>query len=239
MPNYSKNSLFILAGGFGTRLRSAVSDVPKPLAPVKGIPFLFFQINNWQLQGIKNFYFLLHHQSQMIIDYVNTLKLNSNFQNCTFNFLVENEPLGTGGSILNAINYYKIFGEILITNADTWLDSGIREISEFENNCIAVVEEKNTNRFGTVEFNDENLILNFHEKSGINESGFINAGLYKLNVNLFKTETLNTFSIETYLFPKLVENKQINAKIISTTFIDIGVPEDYYKFCSLNTKIKK
>jgi NDP-sugar pyrophosphorylase family protein len=234
MPNYSKNSLFILAGGFGTRLRSAVSDVPKPLAPVKGIPFLFFQINNWQLQGVRNFYFLLHHQSQMIIDYVNTLKANSNFQDCIFNFLVENEPLGTGGSILNAINYYKIYGEILITNADTWLDSGIREISEFENNCIAVVEEKNTNRFGTVEFNEENLILNFHEKSGINKSGFINAGLYKLNVNLFETIPLNAFSIETYLFPELVKNKQINAKIINTTFIDIGVPEDYYKFCSLN-----
>jgi D-glycero-alpha-D-manno-heptose 1-phosphate guanylyltransferase len=239
MKIYKNNTLFILAGGFGTRLRSVVSDVPKPLAPVGDNPFLFHQINNWHSQGINTFYFLLHHQSQMIIDYVNSLKKNPNFRSCTFYFLVETQPLGTGGSILNAINHYKIEGEIIITNADTCLDSGIREISEFENNCIAVVEVKNTNRFGTVEFNDENLILNFHEKSGINKSGFINAGLYKLNVNLFKTETLNTFSIETYLFPKLVENKQINAKIISTAFIDIGVPEDYYKFCSLNIKIKK
>ena len=232
MSNY--NTLFILAGGFGTRLKSVVSDVPKPLAPINGYPFLYYQINNWYSQGITTFYFLLHHQAQMIIDYVNSLKVEKKYQNCIFNFLVENEPLGTGGSILNAINFYKINGEILITNADTWLDSGICELSESKNNCIAVVEEKNTNRFGTIEFNHENLIINFHEKTGINKNGFINAGLYKLNVNLFESLPLKSFSIETHLFPELVKHKQINAKIIKTTFIDIGVPEDYYKFCRLN-----
>jgi NDP-sugar pyrophosphorylase family protein len=226
--------LFILAGGFGTRLKSVVSDVPKPLAPINDYPFLYYQINNWHSQGITIFYFLLHHQSQMIIDYVNSLKSEIKYQNCIFNFLVENEPLGTGGSILNAINFYKINGDILITNADTWLDSGIFELSESENNCIAVVEEINTNRFGTIEFNNENLIIHFHEKTRMNKSGFINAGLYKLNVNLFDSIPLKVFSIETYLFPELVKNKQINAKIINTIFIDIGVPEDYYKFCSLN-----
>lgn len=232
MSNY--NSLFVLAGGFGTRLKPVVSDVPKPLAPINGYPFLYYQINNWYSQGITTFYFLLHHQFQMIIDYVNSLKVEKKFQNCIFNFLVENEPLGTGGSILNAIRFYKINGEILITNADTWLDSGICELSEAKNNCIAVVEEKNANRFGTIEFNQENLITNFLEKTGTNKSGFINAGLYKLNVNLFESLSLNSFSIETYLFPQLVKHKQINAKVIKTTFIDIGVPEDYYKFCSLN-----
>ncbi len=227
-------SLFVLAGGFGTRLKSVVSEVPKPLAPVNDHPFLYYQINNWYSQGITTFYFLLHHQSEMIIDYFNSLKRENKYQNCTFNFLIEKEPLGTGGSILNAIRYYNLKGDILITNADTWLESGICELSESKYNCIAVVEEKNTNRFGTIEFNNENLIINFHEKTGINKSGFINAGLYKLNVDLFESIPLYAFSIETYLFPELVKNKQINAKIINTTFIDIGVPEDYYKFCSLN-----
>ena len=231
MKVFKNNSLFILAGGFGTRLRSVVSDVPKPLAPVGNKPFLFYQIKNWHSQGINNFYFLLHHQSQMIIDYVNNLKKNPNFLSCTFNFLVETQPLGSGGSILNAINHYKIEGEIIITNADTWLDSGIHEIAKSKNNCITLVEEKNTKRFGTVEFNHENMITAFHEKSGIDISGFINAGLYKLNVNVFQNISINSFSIETYLFPKLVENKQIFAQLISSKFIDIGIPEDYNKFC--------
>lgn len=63
--------------------------MPKPLALINGYPFLYYQINNWYSQGITTFYFLLHHKSHMIIDYVNSLKIDTKFQNCKFNFLVE------------------------------------------------------------------------------------------------------------------------------------------------------
>ena len=58
--------LFVLAGGFGTRLRALVSDVPKPLAPVAGRPFLLHLIDNWVAQGVKEFVFLLHYESSQI-----------------------------------------------------------------------------------------------------------------------------------------------------------------------------
>jgi len=60
-------NLLVLAGGFGKRLRSAVSDVPRPLAPVNGRPFLSYQIENWLEQGVNHLTFLLHSNSRIII----------------------------------------------------------------------------------------------------------------------------------------------------------------------------
>lgn len=51
--------LLVLAGGFGTRLKTAVPDVPKALAPVLGKPFLQFQIELWISQGIQKLYFFI------------------------------------------------------------------------------------------------------------------------------------------------------------------------------------
>ena len=62
----SVNHLLVLAGGFGTRLRSVVSDVPKPLAPVMGQPYLRYMMDNWRAQGITRFTFLLHHQVELM-----------------------------------------------------------------------------------------------------------------------------------------------------------------------------
>ncbi len=63
-------NLLVLAGGFGTRLQSVVSQVPKALAPVVGVPFLHLQIEHWKSQGIRSFGFLLHHQAELIIGFL-------------------------------------------------------------------------------------------------------------------------------------------------------------------------
>ena len=62
--------LLVLAGGFGTRLKSVVSSVPKPLAPIMGRPFLNFQMENWTSQGITDYIFLLHYEAKKIIDFI-------------------------------------------------------------------------------------------------------------------------------------------------------------------------
>lgn len=54
--------LMVLAGGYGTRLRSLVSDVPKPLAPVLNKPFVEYLIDSWVKQGVEDFIFLLHYK---------------------------------------------------------------------------------------------------------------------------------------------------------------------------------
>lgn len=58
--------LLVLAGGFGTRLKSLVSDLPKPLAPVEDKSFLEYLIYNWPDQGVSQFIFLLHYEANKI-----------------------------------------------------------------------------------------------------------------------------------------------------------------------------
>ena len=95
--------LVILAGGFGTRLSPIINDVPKPLAPINGKPFLYYILEKWIENGITEIIFLLHHRAEQIITFVNSEKEFGVLANCDIRFIVENKPLGTGGSIANAV----------------------------------------------------------------------------------------------------------------------------------------
>ncbi len=103
----------ILAGGFGTRLRSALPDLPKCMAPVTGRPFLFYVINYLRSQGIEKFIFSLGFRHQVIDAY-----LNAEFSTLNFQCLIEKEPLGTGGAIL-ASCYKASEQTVLVVNGDT------------------------------------------------------------------------------------------------------------------------
>src|SRR3546814_2364400 len=94
--------MLVLAGGFGTRLRSAVPDLPKSLAPVAGRPFLHYQLEHWIAQGIRSFVFLLHHQADMVVSFLNE-RDGDLLAGCDAAWLIEREPLDTGGSIAYAV----------------------------------------------------------------------------------------------------------------------------------------
>ena len=89
--------MFVLAGGFGTRLQSVV-EVPKALAPVGDVPFLRLQIEHWIAQGLNSFVFLLHYQADLIINFLEIEK-TSLLKDCEVQWLVEPKPMGTGGAI--------------------------------------------------------------------------------------------------------------------------------------------
>ena len=95
--------MFVLAGGFGTRLRSIVSDVPKPLAPVSGKPFISYLIGHWVEQGINDFVFLLHYEAGQINAVLESMLQIRSFQMLISDLLSRGVPLGTGGSLLHAI----------------------------------------------------------------------------------------------------------------------------------------
>ena len=101
--------ILVLAGGFGTRLKSVVSDVPKPLAPVCGKPFLIYLIENLASQGAKDFVLLLHYEADLIISLVSEFLEHNNAYGITITSIVEDKPLGTGGSIMNAVDTLNIF----------------------------------------------------------------------------------------------------------------------------------
>tara|TARA_B110000240_G_scaffold174790_1_gene201506 strand:- start:52 stop:762 length:711 start_codon:yes stop_codon:yes gene_type:complete len=223
--------LLVLAGGFGSRLRSVVSDVPKPLAPINGIPFLSFQLDNWVSQGIKEFIFLLHFEANVIIEFLkkwNNLEAN---QDIDMRFVVEHAPLGTGGSVANAVQTLNLKSDFLVTNADTWLGSGIQELSQASAPVISVVEVANAKRYGTITFDKNFYVTRFTEKIESKNSGWINAGLSLLHPEIFKSWDGKETSLEADYFPSLVKKNYLIALPLKDNFIDIGIPEDYHRFC--------
>jgi len=221
----------ILAGGLGTRLRSVVPDLPKCMAPVAGRPFLYYVITHLKKEGIRNFIFSVGYKSENIIDFINKEFLFVARQGTDFRFSIEEEPLGTGGAI-------KLSGKkvsehnILVCNADTLFKIHLANLDNFHlqhnADCTLCLKPMNNfERYGIVELNNDASIKSFKEKQ-FYEAGFINGGVYALNINNFMKEDLpEKFSFEKDYLEKYAGKRNIYAVIQDEYFIDIGIPEDY------------
>lgn len=221
--------LLVLAGGLGTRLRSIVSEVPKPLAPVAGQPYLHFLINNWGEQGVKNLTFLLHYQTESFEAFLEQQN-GRGASKCETRTLTEPRPLGTGGAVAHAVSKLRLTGSFLVTNADTWLGDGIEQLLRTATPAIAIVHVDNSERYGSIRVEQDRVVA-FEEKQDSAGPGWINAGLYHLGADLFQAWDGLPFSLERELFPKLAASGQLKAIRLKTDFIDIGIPEDYFRFC--------
>jgi NDP-sugar pyrophosphorylase family protein len=172
----------------------------------------------------------LHFESEKIIKLVEGLKKTVLF-NCEVDYVVEEAPLGTGGAVSNVVRKMQLECVFFVANADTWIESGYREMNLVNSNVIGVVQIEDTGRYGKVLMDQDNFILKFEEKNENGSSGIINAGIYKLSSNLFSNWDGKPYSLERDLFPVLVKSKSLKGNLMGTNFIDIGVPEDYLKFC--------
>lgn len=222
----------VLAGGFGTRLRKAVKDVPKTLAPINGKPFLFYIMQKWVEAGFTDFLFLLHFESDKIIDELNNLKTADFMHSVDIDFIVEEKPLGTGGSIANAILIKDLNDPFILSNSDTWLSGSFSDIVNNGINNIGVIKHDDCLRYGSIDI-ENNRIVKFNEKSPETDK-YINSGLYYLTPSIFQPWDGNKMSIETDIFPYMAKNKELTPFYIDGELIDIGVPEDYHMFCNKN-----
>jgi D-glycero-alpha-D-manno-heptose 1-phosphate guanylyltransferase len=222
--------LLVLAGGFGVRLRATIPDVPKPLAPVNGRPFLSYLVQNWIAQGIRSFTFLLHHQAPLIEAFLQEEQSAGPFKECRVRVVREPRPLNTGGAIAHAVRTQGISESFLVGNADTWLESGIQAIAGATPPAVGVVIVPDCNRYGAVQIEGDE-VLAFTEKQNSMGTGLINAGLYHLHSELFADWNTEPFSLESNLFPRLAAARQLRAVPVQSEFLDIGIPQDYFRFC--------
>jgi D-glycero-alpha-D-manno-heptose 1-phosphate guanylyltransferase len=235
MSKYSKPVL-ILAGGFGTRLQTVLGGLPKPLADINGSPFISFLIKKLIQEGYNNFIFSLFYKPEKIVDFIENSK-KTILRNCMVDYCIDPQPLGTGGAICLAVKTKKVEGAFLIVNADTILEHGYKTVGQSKENTIGLVKVDNMSRYGRVIFDDSFLVQDFIEKKVDSGSGYINAGIYNLHSQLFFNYPETSFSLESHLFPELVKKQSLYATLIESSFIDIGVPYDYYKFCSLTQQL--
>jgi D-glycero-alpha-D-manno-heptose 1-phosphate guanylyltransferase len=223
----------ILAGGFGTRLRSVVPHLPKCMAPVAGKPFLYYVIAHLQKEGIQKFIFSVGYKSENVINFVNKEFLSAGRPGSTidFQFSTEEEPLGTGGAIKRSGK--KVSGHnILVCNGDTLFKIDLQKLSNFHlrhnADCTLCLKPMNNfERYGAVEMNNDASIKSFKEKH-FYEAGLINGGIYALNLRNFMKENLpEKFSFEKDYLEKFVGKRNLYAVVQDKYFIDIGIPEDY------------
>ena len=222
------NEAIILAGGLGTRLRTAVPDLPKCMAPVNGQPFLAFVIDHFQQQGIEKFIFALGYKSEAFENFLSAKLATHNYQLST-----EDEPLGTGGAIRKACALAE--GKtVIVANGDTLFKINIVKLLSFHHMCaanctISLKPMRNFNRYGAVELNKDYSIKSFREKKQYSE-GLINGGVYALHAEKFLAEGLpEKFSFENDYLEKYYTSRRIYGVVQDEYFIDIGIPEDYGK----------
>lgn len=224
------NTAIILAGGMGTRLKTIISDLPKPMAPIMNVPFLTYQLNYLKHFGIKKVIFSVGYLSEKIIAHYNQF-----FENISIEYSIEKNPLGTGGGIRMAMSNLNE-DLVLILNGDSFFDLDLEQFynlhleqkSEFS---LALRYVNNSERYGNIEFNSSNQITSFIEKNQLNQSGYINAGVYILSKKLYlqNTKPNINFSIEKDFFEKQLNQLIIKGFEFKDYFIDIGIPEDYLK----------
>lgn len=216
----------ILAGGLGTRLQSAVPQLPKCMAPVAGKPFIDYVLHYLQRQGVTHFILALGYRSQAIEQHV-----QQQFGSWDISFSVEEEPLGTGGAIAKAARLVR--GKYaLVTNGDTlyevMLPSTLPLLENETAECILFLKPmQNVDRYGAVQTDDTGLITAFREKQFF-AKGQINGGLYALNVPAFLQHPFPPkFSFEKDYLEAGVQRNKFYGLQNDTYFIDIGIPEDF------------
>lgn len=214
----------VLAGGFGTRLRQVVADLPKPMAPIAGRPFLEILLSMLARKGFKRTVLSLGFMSEKI-----TRHFGGNYAGMELVYEIESQPLGTGGAIRAALARC-VADHVFVFNGDTYLDIEADELErvwQADHHPVIVVREvPDTMRFGRVEMCD-GRIKAFLEK-GVPGAGLINAGCYVLPRNaLDKFPLGQPFSLETEFFIKYLQRIRFDGFVTHGRFIDIGVPDDY------------
>lgn len=221
----------ILAGGLGSRLQTVVQDVPKPMAPINGRPFLEYLLDYWIGQNISHFVLSVGYKHEIIERH-----FGNNYKEAKIDYAVEERPLGTGGGLLCALKYLSGAESFLIVNGDTFFEVDLMSMRLFHQAkqaavTIALRKVEVNSRYDSVEFDGHGKITAFDNQGRNSGPEFINGGVYLAEKSAFvdfTPEAYEPVSLEDQIYPRmLAEGRRIYGFPSSVNFIDIGVPEDY------------
>jgi len=218
--------VIILAGGKGTRLSSSISDLPKPLAPVAGRPFLDYLVG-----------FLASSKAggRIIVSAgykADKIHIWAAKQPEEPKIIVvdEKEPLGTGGALLHVFGEVQTTQTIVVMNGDSFVQLNLADMIAHHKRAgvgltIATTYVTDTARYGEVQIVNDRIVA-FGEKSSVHQPGWINAGVYLINKDVLATYPRGACSFECDIIPRLLSSG-IGAYPTQGAFIDIGTPESY------------
>ncbi len=220
----------LLAGGLGTRLRSVVNDRPKPMALIGGMPFMEYVVRELNKHGINEIIFAVGYKGSMVEEYFG----DGSSLGIKVSYAYEEELLGTAGAIKNA-GRLVTEDRFFVLNADTFYQidySRLKSMSIEQDLDMALVlrEVSDVSRYGQALLEGDKLIA-FDEKTEEKKQGTINGGVYLMKRSLLEEIPEGKVSLEHEMIPKwLKEERKLGGIVNDGYFIDIGVPEDYYRF---------
>jgi D-glycero-alpha-D-manno-heptose 1-phosphate guanylyltransferase len=222
----------ILAGGLGTRLRSVVSDRPKPMADVNGRPFLDYLVNRLFSNGFTKIVICVSYMRENIISY-----FEKKYGDAII-FSIEDTPLGTGGALAYASE--KLPESFLVMNGDTYLPMDYQKLRSYhiekKADLTIALAKSSSPQFGGVAINSAERVLAF----GDIRSGLVNAGVYEMErkvIDMFPT--IVPFSLEKQFLPEFVETGKVYGFVSDDSFVDIGSPESYLSLVKNADILKK
>ncbi len=217
----------VLAGGFGTRIKHLLPDVPKPMAEVAEKPFLGWVLTYLQRQGIEKALLSTGYLAEIIEQYAQTRPI----PNLDLQCYPETSPLGTAGGFLNAVKQSEQNPKAwLVLNGDSLIFTDLAPLNQYledesVDGVILGVSVPETSRFGSLVYDEQKTLLQFAEKQS--GKGVINGGVYLLRNKLVQQFPTNfPLSFEYDIFPSLLQ-QQICLKVhpVTAPFLDIGTPE--------------
>ena len=217
----------ILVGGKGTRLKEIFSDLPKPMVPVSGKPFLEWLLISLKSKGILNVVLATSYLSHVIEGYFK----DGAPWGMKIAYSHETSPLGTGGAVRLALNKMNT-NNFLVLNGDSFCPWDFHLMKNFhaEKKASATLwlsQVGDGSRFGQVNLEKNGEITGFQEKNHKKASSLISAGIYIIQrkaIEAFPPQ--KEFSIEKDFFTHLI-GKKLYGIVGPGPFLDIGTPESY------------
>ncbi|MBK9308907.1 MAG: nucleotidyltransferase family protein [Nitrospira sp.] len=228
-------SAVILAGGLGTRLRSAVPDLPKPMAPISGRPFLEYQLDYWISQGVSRFVLSVGYRHKAITEH-----FGPRYNGVDLEYAIEEQPLGTGGAFLLAAEKTGLREPFLLLNGDTYfgVDWSVLNAYAMEHDadwCLSLFRTSEQGRYMGIELSSEGRITSL--KSGVEQGPRLaNGGVYWVHPRVLSGvwRVGVKLSLEDDVFPAgFAAGQRLFGLEFTETFIDIGVPDDYHRAATL------
>jgi D-glycero-alpha-D-manno-heptose 1-phosphate guanylyltransferase len=218
----------ILAGGLGTRLQGVIGAMPKCMAPVNGQPFLGYLFDYLTQQKCTRVILSLGYKHKMITDW-----LEEQDMYFEVDCVIEQEPLGTGGGILAAMEIAET-DDVAVVNGDTMFKTDLKAQLAFHKSknaetTLALKSMHKFDRYGIVNVDANAAITAFEEKQ-YRDEGLINGGVYFINKDAFLSRELaEKFSFENDYLERFTSQKKFYGYVSDSYFIDIGIPTDYEK----------
>lgn len=215
----------ILAGGLGTRLRNVVPNLPKPMAPVAGRPFLELLLRLLKSKGVTRTILSIGYMAEAVVRYFDEHPVGVDLV-----YEIESRPLGTGGAIVAALQ--RVTNDhVFVFNGDTYLDlelDMVRSMWPGDRTPIVVARQvPDGSRYGKVKCVGGRI--GRFLGTGHSGPGIINAGCYLLPAELFAgTDLPESFSFEQDFLMRRVP-LSVRVFVTNGQFIDIGVPSDYLR----------